>query len=67
MASAPSPLERPVFHEAARNSARGDRHGLGSRNVFAAANFTQVSHPSLRRVVMRIDFPDFDAEAPRDR
>ena len=25
------PLERPVFHEAARNSARGDRHGMGRR------------------------------------
>jgi GNAT superfamily N-acetyltransferase len=29
---------------------------VGSRSVFAAAGFTEVSHPTLRRVVMRIDF-----------
>ncbi|PVU83113.1 GNAT family N-acetyltransferase [Cellulomonas sp. WB94] len=29
---------------------------VGSRGVFAAAGFTEVSRPSLRRVVMRIDF-----------
>ena len=29
---------------------------VGSRNSFAAAGFTEVSHPTLRRVVMRIDF-----------
>jgi GNAT superfamily N-acetyltransferase len=28
----------------------------GSRSVFADAGFTEVSHPTLRRVVMRIDF-----------
>jgi hypothetical protein len=28
---------------------------VGSRNAFAAAGFTEVSHPTLRRVVMRID------------
>lgn len=28
----------------------------GARQVFAAAGFTEVSHPSLRRAVMRIDF-----------
>jgi GNAT superfamily N-acetyltransferase len=30
---------------------------VGSRSIFEAAGFTQVSHPTLRRVVMRIDFP----------
>ena len=29
---------------------------VGSRSIFAAAGFTAVSHPTLRRVVMRIDF-----------
>jgi GNAT superfamily N-acetyltransferase len=29
---------------------------VGSRSSFAAAGFTEVSHPSLRRIVMRIDF-----------
>jgi hypothetical protein len=28
---------------------------VGSRGVFAAAGFTEVSHPTLHRVVMRID------------
>jgi GNAT superfamily N-acetyltransferase len=29
---------------------------VGSRSIFAAAGFTEVSHPTPRRVVMRIDF-----------
>ncbi len=29
---------------------------VGTRGVFAAAGFTEVSRPTLRRVVMRIDF-----------
>lgn len=29
---------------------------VGSRNAFADAGFREVSHPTLRRVVMRIDF-----------
>ena len=33
----------------------GELH-VGSRSIFAAAEFTEVSHPTLRRVVMRIDF-----------
>jgi GNAT superfamily N-acetyltransferase len=33
----------------------GELH-VGSRQVFADAGFTEVSHPSPRRVVMRIDF-----------
>jgi GNAT superfamily N-acetyltransferase len=33
----------------------GDLH-VGARQVFAEAGFTEVSHPSVRRVVMRIDF-----------
>jgi GNAT superfamily N-acetyltransferase len=30
---------------------------VGTEGVFAAAGFTEVSRPTLRRVVMRIDFP----------
>lgn len=33
----------------------GELH-VGSRDVFADAGFVEVSHPTLRRVVMRIDF-----------
>jgi GNAT superfamily N-acetyltransferase len=29
---------------------------VGSRQVFAAAGFAEISHPSPRRFVMRIDF-----------
>ena len=29
---------------------------VGTRSMFAASGFTEVSRPSLRRVVMRIDF-----------
>ena len=29
---------------------------VGSRNVFATAGFVEASHPTPRRVVMRIDF-----------
>ena len=29
---------------------------VGVRSVFAAAGFTEVSQPTVRRVVMRIDF-----------
>ena len=33
----------------------GELH-VGSRSVFAAAGLKQLTHPTLRRVVMRIDF-----------
>jgi GNAT superfamily N-acetyltransferase len=33
-----------------------DEIHVGSRSIFAAAGFTEVSHPTPRRVVMRIDF-----------
>ena len=29
---------------------------VGLRSIFADAGFTEVSHPTDRRVVMRIDF-----------
>jgi GNAT superfamily N-acetyltransferase len=33
-----------------------DELHVGSRSIFAAAGFAEVSHPTKRRVVMRIDF-----------
>jgi GNAT superfamily N-acetyltransferase len=33
-----------------------DELRVGSRSIFEAAGFTEVSRPSLRRVVMRVDF-----------
>ena len=33
-----------------------DEMHVGNRRIFAAAGFTEVSHPTPRRVVMRIDF-----------
>ena len=33
----------------------GELH-VGSRSIFATARFNEVSRPTLRRVVMRIDF-----------
>ena len=33
----------------------GELH-VGSRSIFAAAGFDEVSQPTLRRVVMRVDF-----------
>ncbi len=29
---------------------------VGSRSIFSEAGFTEVTHPTVRRVVMRIDF-----------
>jgi hypothetical protein len=31
--------------------------GVGARGVFEAAGFREVSRPSARRVVMRVEFP----------
>ena len=33
----------------------GELH-VGNRSIFDAAGFAEVSHPTPRRVVMRIDF-----------
>jgi GNAT superfamily N-acetyltransferase len=44
----------------------GELH-VGSRQVFADAGFTEVSHPSPRRVVMRIDFANEAGAGGRQR
>ena len=33
-----------------------DELHVGARQVFEEAGFTEITHPTLRRVVMRIDF-----------
>jgi GNAT superfamily N-acetyltransferase len=40
----------------------GELH-VGSRSIFAAAGFAEVSRPTVRRVVMRIDFENPSAQA----
>ena len=45
----------PLVTEAGQGFMPVELH-VGSRSSFAAAGFAEVSHPTLRRVVMRIDF-----------
>lgn len=45
----------PMLLEPGMNASWGELF-VGSRSIFAAAGFEQVSHPTPRRVVMRIDF-----------
>jgi GNAT superfamily N-acetyltransferase len=51
----------PMITQPGRTITWGELH-VGARQVFAEAGFTEVSHPTLRRFVMRIDFePNDDA------
>ena len=45
----------PMITEPGQELMSSELH-VGSRSIFADAGFTEVSHPTLRRVVMRIDF-----------
>jgi GNAT superfamily N-acetyltransferase len=45
----------PMITEPGKEIMWGELH-VGSRSIFAAAGFTEVGRPTLRRVVMRIDF-----------
>ena len=45
----------PMLTEPGQEIAWGELH-VGSRSIFSAAGFIEVSRPTLRRVVMRIDF-----------
>jgi GNAT superfamily N-acetyltransferase len=45
----------PMITQPGREITWGELH-VGSRSIFAAAGFREISHPTLRRVVMRIDF-----------
>jgi GNAT superfamily N-acetyltransferase len=45
----------PMITQPGKEITWGELH-VGSRSIFADAGFAEVSHPTLRRVVMRIDF-----------
>ncbi len=45
----------PMVTQPGKEITWGEVH-VGARQVFHDAGFTQVSHPTARRVVMRIDF-----------
>ena len=45
----------PMLTEPRKEITWSELH-VGSRSIFAAAGFAEVGRPSLRRVVMRIDF-----------
>jgi GNAT superfamily N-acetyltransferase len=45
----------PMLAERGKEITSGELH-VGSRSIFAEAGFTEVSRPTLRRVVMRVDF-----------
>jgi GNAT superfamily N-acetyltransferase len=45
----------PMLTERGKEITWGELH-VGSRSIFADAGFAEVSRPTLRRVVMRIDF-----------
>ncbi|WP_446214776.1 GNAT family N-acetyltransferase [Micromonospora sp. IBHARD004] len=45
----------PMITEPGQEMAWGELY-VGSRSIFAAAGFAEVNRPTLRRVVMRIDF-----------
>jgi len=55
----------PMVTEPGRQITWGEVH-VGARQVFEDAGFNEVSHPTLRRVVMRIDFRGED-DAGRGR
>ncbi len=45
----------PMITQPGQEITWGELH-VGSRSIFAAAGFVEITHPTLRRVVMRIDF-----------
>ncbi|HEX8345132.1 MAG TPA: GNAT family N-acetyltransferase [Actinoplanes sp.] len=47
----------PMITQPGRQITWGELH-VGARQVFEDAGFTEISHPTLRRVVMRIDFAE---------
>jgi GNAT superfamily N-acetyltransferase len=56
----------PMITSADEEITWGELH-VGSRSIFAAAGFTEVSHPTSRRVVMRIDFVSVSGRAGAPR
>ena len=54
----------PMLTEPGQDITWGELN-MGTRSVFAEAGFTEVAHPSPRRVVMRIDFQPAPAPTAR--
>jgi GNAT superfamily N-acetyltransferase len=50
----------PIITQPGKEITWGEVH-VGARQVFEDAGFEEVSHPTPRRVVMRIDFDDWTA------
>ena len=50
----------PMLTEPGQEITWGEAH-VGTRSIFADAGLQEVSHPTLRRVVMRIDFEGDEA------
>lgn len=51
----------PMITQPGKEITWGELH-VGARQVFEEAGFTEVTHPTARRVVMRIDFQPSEAE-----
>jgi GNAT superfamily N-acetyltransferase len=55
----------PMLTEPGQQPLVGELH-VGTRSIFAAAGFAEVARPTVRRVVMRVDFhPPRDDDTPR--
>jgi GNAT superfamily N-acetyltransferase len=53
----------PMITEPGVDITWGETH-VGTRSIFEAAGMTEVAHPTLRRVVMRIDFQPATKDPP---
>ncbi|TMR10502.1 GNAT family N-acetyltransferase [Nonomuraea turkmeniaca] len=53
----------PMITQPGKEIIWGETH-VGTRQVFEEAGFREVSHPTVRRVVMRIDFGQQDDPGP---
>jgi GNAT superfamily N-acetyltransferase len=56
----------PMVTEPGKNITWGELH-VGARQVFEEAGFVEVNRPTLRRVVMRIDFAEGSRAAGKPR
>lgn len=56
----------PMVTQPGKEITWGELH-VGARQVFEEAGFTEVSRPTLRRVVMRVDFDHDEARTDRSR
>jgi len=52
----------PMITQPGKEITWGETH-VGTRQVFEAAGFKEITHPTIRRVVMRIDF-ELEADSP---